>query len=87
MADNFSDYSTGLGSPYVGAEVVTPSDTVPFSQVGRGLYVGGAGDVSVVLADGTSVTLKAVPVGTFLPIRASRVNATGTTATSMVSFI
>lgn len=81
---------------YDGAEAVTPSDTVaqpsgPF----KGLYVGGAGDVTILAtkaADAASagsgaaaVTFKAVPVGTILPVAGVRVNATLTTATQLVA--
>lgn len=63
---------------------ITPSDTVNFAFPVRGVYVGGTGDVVVVDRNGTAVTYKAVPTGQVLPIMASRVNATGTTATYLV---
>lgn len=85
MSDNFADYSVGLGSPYVGAEAVVPSDTVSLSSVSRALYVGGAGDLSLVFDDGTTAVLSAATAGSFLPVRVSRVNSTGTTATNVVS--
>jgi len=46
--------------------------------------VGGAGAV-VAIVNGTAVTFAAVPVGTILEIRATRVNATGTAATNLVA--
>lgn len=67
------------------AAAVTPSDTtfVDF----HGLYVGGVGDVAYVTGAGNTVTLKAVPTGTYLPhIRVTKVNATNTTATNIVGF-
>lgn len=64
---------------------ITPSDTTVLSGL-RGVYVGGAGDVTVISGDGgTTVTFKAVPVGTILPISPSKVKATGTTATLLVA--
>lgn len=65
---------------------IVPSDTVnlPGATVG-GIYVGGAGNVTVVpLAGGPSVVFTAVAAGTLLPIIATRVMATGTSATLMV---
>lgn len=52
----------------------------------RGLYVGTGGDVTAVLEQGsTAVLFKAVPTGAILPICATRVKATGTTATDLVA--
>lgn len=56
------------------------------AQPCRGVWVGGAGNVKVTMQrDGTQVTFTAVPAGTLLPVAASRVWATGTTATLMVA--
>jgi len=67
------------------AVAVTPSDTVDLTYVSRELYVGGAGNVTAIMADGSTVLFSTVPAGTRLPIRVSRVKATGTTATLMVA--
>ncbi len=72
--------------PASGGEAVTPSNSVYFTKMARGLYVGASGDIVVVLVDGTStLTFVGVPTGTILPILCSRVNATGTTATSILA--
>lgn len=64
---------------------ITPSDTTVYDPEIYAVYVGGAGNVAVVAADtGTSVTFVAVPVGTILPIRVTKVLSTGTTATNLV---
>lgn len=67
------------------ASAVTTSDTA--SNVFTRLYIGGAGDVAVVTETGNTVTFKAVPVGTQLDIRVSKVLATGTTATYIVGLV
>ena len=79
-------------SPAAGAVAVTPSDTVNISSGAcRALYIGGpAGgdfvDVTIMPAGySASVMFKNVPVGSILPVNATRVLATGTTATSIVA--
>jgi hypothetical protein len=66
---------------------VVPSDTVAFTRNVRGLYIGSAGNVVAVTLAGTAVTFTGVPAGTFLPIEVLRVNATGTTAGSIVGLV
>jgi len=51
----------------------------------RGLYVGAGGDVKVDMADTGTVTFTAVLSGSVLPIQASNVYNSGTTATSIVA--
>jgi hypothetical protein len=77
--------SGGLDSPCRSAAAVTPSDTTDLGFVSRQLFVGGAGNVTAIMADGTTVLFTGVLAGAFLPIRCSRVKATGTTATNMVA--
>lgn len=79
-------------SRYNKAVAITPSDTVDFGSSGKGasgqanlcdaIYVGVAGNLAVVLQDGTALTL-AVVAGAIVPIAAKRVNATNTTATGL----
>ena len=74
-----------LANPARNAEAITPDDAIDLSQPTRALYVGGAGDVDVILVDdSTAVTFKAVPAGTLLPVQAIRVKATLTTAVDIV---
>jgi len=76
-------------APAYGAVTVTPADgTILSNNPGRpfrGLYVGGAGNVTVRMLDGHTVTFNAVPVGTTLAIQFDQVHATGTTATLLVA--
>jgi len=62
---------------------ITKSDTE--NNTFSGIYVGGAGNVSVVTEEGTTVTFTAPPVGSIIPIRTSKVLA-ATTATLLVGF-
>lgn len=82
--DRFTKASSPLG-PFTYGEAVTPHDTTQLAVVSSAIYVGGLGDVTVLTIGGQTITFKAVPVGTILPIRAVRVNSTATTATLMVA--
>jgi hypothetical protein len=64
---------------------VTASDATDLTGA-RALYIGGGGDVAVrcINSSGTTVTFTAVPGGSILPIRVTRVMA-ATTATNIVA--
>lgn len=64
------------------AAAVTTSDTA--DNPGAALYVGGAGNVSLVTEGGETTTFTAPPVGSVLYVRFTKVRATGTTATNLV---
>lgn len=85
MADSFSAYAEGLDSPASNAAAVTTSDTTDLDNTTRYLYVGGAGNLSLIFKGGQTVTLNSVPAGTMLHVRVTRVRATGTTATNIVA--
>lgn len=65
------------------AVAITPSDSTDFN-VCRGIYVGGAGNV-VAVVNGVAVTFSNAQAGSVIPVRASRVNSTNTTATNLVA--
>jgi hypothetical protein len=72
------------------AIAITPSDTTVYdnSNMGplAGLYIGsvaGGAGVTVVTANGETVTFSGVPVGTILPITCTKVTA-ATTASAIV---
>lgn len=89
------DESTGQTVPVVATDAdpsgsfsaITPSDSVDLPSVTRGVYVGGDGNVVAVSEAGVAVTFANVSAGAILPIRARRINATGTTATGLVALI
>lgn len=63
---------------------VAPHDSNNLPGIVRAIYVGVGGDVAAVV-NGVAVVYKNVPTGTTLPIRATRINNTNTTATNMVA--
>lgn len=66
--------------------VVTPSDTVDLAGgITRGIYVGATGNVSLDNGIDTAVIFVALVAGVIHPIRATRVRATGTTATPIIA--
>lgn len=79
-------------TPFTKYQAVTPSDSVDLSfsnaqPVRPGtdaLFVGTAGNVNVMMQDGTTAIFKAA-AGTWLWISAKRVMATSTTATDIVA--
>ena len=84
MDDNYGHYSNHIDAPGVNAWPIEPDDETNMDLTTRGIYVGGAGDLSVVMKSEAVVTLKNVAAGTILPLRAIRVNSTGTSATDLV---
>lgn len=76
-----------LDDPYISAFAIVPSDTVDLAVLPRGIYCGGVGNLKVDMADGTTVTFTANPIGIVLPIRARRVYATGTTNTLIIGLV
>lgn len=75
----FSTVTQGIARD---ADEVTPHDTNP--NVWSYLYVGGAGDITLVTEAGSTVVYKSVPAGSMLWIRTSIIKSTGTTATYIV---
>ncbi len=76
--------TTNNDLPSAIAKNITPHDTNTLEYYSRALYIGGTGNVTVVM-NGVSVLFTGLPAGTILPIRTDKVMATGTTATSLVA--
>ena len=65
---------------------VVPSDTEDLAQGPTiGLYIGGLGNITVVLSGGTEVTFASLCIGVVHPISVKRVKASGTTAVGIVA--
>ena len=88
MADNpFQTYSQSVTAPAVDAFPITPDDDTDLTQTVRAIYVGNAGDVSLVTAGGSTVTFAGLTGSMVLPVTTSRVRASGTTATGIVGLV
>lgn len=84
MADDFEDHQSGLSTPATRAQPITPGDGLDLPHVTRAIYVGGAGDLRVMMCAGDVVTLAGAQAGMVYPLRLRQVLATGTTATGLV---
>lgn len=80
-----AQYTPASSNTAVYAAAVTPSDTTLQTVPFRALWIGGAGNVSIQMADGTAVLFSGVAAGYMLPVGGVRVNATSTTATLIVA--
>ena len=88
MADRFAGREPDMTGPAIHAFSIIPDDGTPLPEPVRGLYVGSAGDVTAeMMSGGMPVTFANVPGGTVLPVRATKVTATGTTATALVGLV
>jgi hypothetical protein len=67
-----------------GALVVTPSDTVNLTYPSV-IYVGTAGNVRVMTAEGDTVTFVGLAAGAVVPVQVIRVYATSTTASNLIA--
>lgn len=84
--DTFNRFRADVFSPATNAVAVTPHNSNDLGYVTRAVYVGTGGNLTVKMQDsGTSVTFVAVPTGTTLPIRCTRILATGTDAADIVA--
>ncbi|MEM9809700.1 MAG: hypothetical protein AAF788_00590 [Pseudomonadota bacterium] len=81
---DFETFQTGLESPPSRGAAITPNDSADLPFAIRGLMVGGAGDVSVVTSAGDTVSLPALQPGVQYAILATRIRASGTSATGIV---
>jgi hypothetical protein len=71
--------------PFRAGVALTPSDSTVYTPPLDALFVGGAGNLALTGVDGASYTLNGALAGTLYNISASKVLATGTTATNIVA--
>lgn len=86
MADKFSSYTESLESPPSELIVVTPDDGQDLAFASRGINVAQSGTVRITSVTGSTATIT-VAAGIVFPVRATRIWATGTTATGIVALL
>lgn len=86
MSDRFEGNQPGLQSPVTTIFEVTPDDFVDLPETTRCINVAATGAVRVTTIDGANGTIY-VAAGIPFPLRASRIWATGTTATGIVGMV
>lgn len=89
MTVNVLEYAmSGVQDPSGKFAAITPADDTDLPTFTRSIYVGGAGNISVIQAadqSAAAVVFTSVAAGSILPIRAARIRSTGTTATNIVA--
>ena len=77
-----TDITANYTAPAQSAAVLTPDDNTDITPAPcRGLWIGGAGNISVDMANGDTVLFSGIQAGTLLPIQIKRLRQTNTTAT------
>lgn len=87
ISDPFASHAQSLNGPVTGGFDITPDDGADLATLPRALMVSTVGEVAVIFADGSSVTLPGLTPGVIYPLRAARVMATGTTATGLKGLV
>ena len=86
MADQFKDTADHVTAPATRATAVTPHDTNALSDIPKALFIGTGGTIVLrAVNSGTDTVWKNLANASVLPIRASHVRATGTTAADIVA--
>ncbi len=85
MLDRFANVQPSLSGPALTAFAVTPDDGADLAEASRAIYVGSAGNLSVKMLSGEVVTFAGLAAGALLPVRVSRIRATGTTAGNIIA--
>lgn len=87
MTDRYETFSPGLGSPAVTGFDITPHDSQDLPERTRAIYIGDGGDLTLTFADGAPLSFINLAAGTVLPVRATSVKATGTSAANLIGLV
>jgi hypothetical protein len=86
MVDKFATHSAGLDSPASDVFPIIPDDVTDLAVATRAIRANAAGDVVLVTMEGNERTAKFAD-GETRAIRATRIKATGTTATGLEGMV
>ncbi|MEL6323013.1 MAG: hypothetical protein AAFU82_04105 [Pseudomonadota bacterium] len=87
MSDFYKQALPSVMASADGILEITPNDDADLTSLPKGIYIGGTGDLAVIMPDGsTGVFVQMLGGGTY-PIRPARILQTGTTATGIVGLI
>lgn len=75
----------GFAENAIAVDVSAADQDLP--QGSRAIYVGGTGNLAVVMWDGATVTFNGMAAGYPLPIRARTILTSGTTATGIIALL
>lgn len=67
--------ATVVNNPDPATEAVAVPGSTPFAKPCRGLYIGGAGSITVTMPNTDSITFAGLLAGTILPVRCTAVTA------------
>ncbi|MEI7443274.1 MAG: hypothetical protein WCK28_00150 [Burkholderiales bacterium] len=84
VPDKFDNYTPLLGDPGLRWQAVTKDDNADLPFIPRAVYVGNAGDMTVVDYFDRTTLIPNVPGGSVLPGRFKKILASGTTASGFV---
>ncbi|MHA6723767.1 spike base protein, RCAP_Rcc01079 family [Sphingomonas sp. RS2018] len=85
MLDIFQTFADGPADPVRRAFAVVPHDSAALPSLPKALLIGGSGTIVLRAVDSPNDIAVPVTAGQILPIRASHVRASGTTATTIVA--
>lgn len=85
MTDKFENHAPGLSSPASLHAGITPNDSTDLDPIPRGIFVGGAGDITIRDKSGNDETYTIAAAPFVLPFRGVRVLSTGTNATNLIA--
>lgn len=86
MTGDFATFKANLISPLTGGTTITISSSPTYTagEV-RGVWVGGAGDLSIVTIDGSTLLMIGVTAGSLIPAIITKVN--GSSSVTNVSVV
>ncbi len=79
---DLSTMRLGADAPWAGCFSITPADGADLDELARGIYAGEAGDIAMILADGSACVM-AFAAGEIKPVIVKRVLETGTDVTTI----